>query len=597
VSNQLGQLPFAPNMNDSSLLCDFVTDCHLPETIQVVDGYESLESEELSWSIDEIVNLHTLREVSRIIARDEKGNYFSVPLTYQGKIFESIPKGCKDRYETVEELIVAFPKYVRSLRDIPQSGVTDGDILLLLEASPNSGGQNRLKCSVVGRPRTIFLPSNQFGPFETLEDDKPSSIREVIDGHRLPTYVRVLAGKTQAFDGTNTSPRVIFEGLLCLEEAVKQKVFVVSTLKESLLRVLKLPIDLEITVKREDSKIDSSLFSHICHLIETEVDIDSTITCGSTGDASWYFDISEARKKSIQTANNNNSNNNVYEELRPAVPPRSPTKAQRSNLKQNSKKDVADTRYAPTPKPKPKKTATVELVAPPVARKPNKVASKQPGKAQPPNSEPPIPKRRNRSEMDNSAKSTLQNRELSHVNFSLRAVPQNCRQSVDILKDKEMIRKGENSMQPQVKERIVLPDTCHEDNVYESIVDVASDAETFKHSHMPKHTEHSRSVKTVLPDFQHAGALGQNQQPTSNQSHPSTDDFHSRLEGISVSEVSEWLKKLGLSQYVDLFIEEAVDGTMLSELNEEMMQCLGIKNPLHRRKLTLFIERGWTPKQ
>lgn len=38
-----------------------------------------------------------------------------------------------------------------------------------------------------------------------------------------------------------------------------------------------------------------------------------------------------------------------------------------------------------------------------------------------------------------------------------------------------------------------------------------------------------------------------------------------------VFEVSECLKKLGLSKYVDLFVEELIDGVMLMELDDEMM--------------------------
>ena len=55
--------------------------------------------------------------------------------------------------------------------------------------------------------------------------------------------------------------------------------------------------------------------------------------------------------------------------------------------------------------------------------------------------------------------------------------------------------------------------------------------------------------------------------------------------------------KLGLNQYVKLFVKEVVDGTMLLEMDDEMMQCIGINNALHRKKLLMFIERGWTPKR
>ena len=584
------------NVPDSTLLCDFATDCHLPETVQIVDGYESLESEELSWSKDEIANLHNLTLLTRVIARDVKENYFSIPLTFQGKIFESIPVGCRDRYETVEELIVAFPRYVRSLRDIPQSGVADGDILLLLEASPNGVGCRELRCKVVGKSCTISLPGNQFGPFETLDNAYPTSIQDAIDGHHLPSCVRVRAGVAQALDETNTRPRVKFEGLFFLEQKVQQKVFIVSTLNERQLRVLKLPIDLEITVRREKSNIDPQTFSHICHLIETEVDIDSTITCGSTGDASWYFDIAEESPKPANYFNE-------YEELRPLIPPRSPTKPDRPLLKENrisNKPDVV-ARYAPPPKPKPRKKPPVPVIEkrtveepvrpPPVSRKPTKTRLKQPGKEQPPRSGPSIALKR-----DNSAKCP-QNRE-SHIGPEiLEADCENYSKPVEMIDKVSVAQSGEKASMCAQKEKVfVLPkiykdEDNDEDNIYESI-----DEELRKQS---RYSEPSGSEDAVLPDRYppaHSGTLSHDQQ-IAQQEVVTVDESRKRLEGMSVSKVSEWLRKLGMSQYVDLFVEESVDGTMLLELDDEMMQCIGIKNPLHRKKLSMFIHRGWTPKR
>ena len=278
-----------------------------------------------------------------VIARDENRNEFSIPLAYPGKIFESIPKGCREKYETVEELMTAFPKYFRSLRDIPESGVTAGDILQLLESSEDDGGSKQLRCRMVGKSCTIALSRNLLGPFETLGNVNPGCLREVIseviDGHsNKPVRVRVQSGKTiQALNGTNTNPPVKLEGLLFLKEIVqKKKVLIVSTLYKKQLRVLKIPIDLEITVKR-DEPLDPNLFSRICHFIQTVININSAITCGNAGNVSWYFEI--------QSDPASDHDENVYEEIRSQVPPRSPVKpACESDLKQNKINSV-DTRY------------------------------------------------------------------------------------------------------------------------------------------------------------------------------------------------------------------------------------------------------------
>ena len=557
------KMPLEPRRNepDSSLLCEFATGCQLPETIQIVVGYESLESEELSWSTGENVNLHSLREATWAIARDDNGNKISIPLAYPAKIFESIPQGCREKYETMEELIVAFPKYFRSLRDIPESGVTAGDILQLVKASGNDGGSKQLRCRMVGKSCLIVLSRNLSGPFETLGNVNPGCLREVIDGHSLPVRVRVQSGKTiQAFDGTNTNPPVKFEGLLSLEQTVQQKVFIVSTLHEKQLRVLKLPIDLEITVMREESKLDANLFSRICDLIQTEINIDSAITCGSTGDVSWYFEI--------QSDPTSAHNENVYEEIRPQVPPRSPVKPPcESDLKQNKINSV-DTRYGtPTPRQQPLKRPSVPVkpnrremkpLPPLVAKPPDAVLPKQLKKELPPSScRPPNYKQKGGSELNNTASRSYV--ELRNPD----ADPQDYCQLQEVMpkgpKDEGMVQRG-NKVTP-LKEM-----------VEEGGNDVA-----LKESH--KESKLCSSENTV-----------QGHQTTCNES------LREHLKGISVSEVSEWLIKLGLNQYVDAFAKESIDGTMLLELDDETMQCIGIKNPLHRKKLSMFIQRGWIPK-
>ena len=789
------------NELDSSLLSEFATGCQLPETIQIVLGYESLESEELSFSAGEIVNLHSLREATWVIARDENGNEFSIPLAYPGKIFESIPQGCREKYETVEELIVAFPKYFRSLRDIPESGVTAGDILQLLESSEDDGGSKQLRCRMVGKSCTIALSSYLSGSFETLGNVNPGCLREVIDGHSLPVRVRVQSGKTiQALDGTNTTPPVKFEGLLFLEQTLQQKVFIVSTLHGKQLRVLKIPIDLEITVKRDES-LDPNLFSRICHFIQSVINIDSAITCGNAGDVSWYFEIHTDPVS---------DNIPVYDEIGPQVPPRSPVKPPcESDLKQNKINSV-DTRYGtPTPKQQSLKKPPVPVepnwreikpLPPPVpslvAKTPNAVMPKQLKKELPPSSRQP-PKQKAGGELNNTASQSYA--ELRNPD----ADPQDyCRLQEVMPKDegmvqrdskvttlKEMVKEGGNYDTPTPKQQslkrppvpvkpnwreikplpppvpslvaktpnAVMPkqlkkelppssrqppkqkgggelnntasksyaelrnpdadpqDYCRLQEVMpkdEGMVQRDSKVTTLKEmvkeggnydTPTPKQQSLKRPPVPVKPNWREIKPLpppvpslvaktpnavmpkqlkkelppSSFQAPKQNggselnntasqfnielrnpdadpqdysqyqevmpkdegmvqrgnkvtplnemveeggndvalkeshkesklcssentaQGHQTTCNESPRehLEGISVSEVSEWLRKLGLNQYVDKFADESIDGTMLLELDDETMQYIGIKNPLHRKKLSMFIQRGWIPKR
>lgn len=58
----------------------------------------------------------------------------------------------------------------------------------------------------------------------------------------------------------------------------------------------------------------------------------------------------------------------------------------------------------------------------------------------------------------------------------------------------------------------------------------------------------------------------------------------------TVNDVGEWLKKIGMSQYVDKFAEEEVDGQLLVELGKEDLPYLGVVEPFHQKKILLKIK-------
>ncbi|CAB4022339.1 GRB2-associated and regulator of MAPK [Paramuricea clavata] len=70
--------------------------------------------------------------------------------------------------------------------------------------------------------------------------------------------------------------------------------------------------------------------------------------------------------------------------------------------------------------------------------------------------------------------------------------------------------------------------------------------------------------------------------------------FPQDLSGLSVADVSRLLGHLNLSDYVQTFENELIDGTMLVSLDQESLESLGVK-PFHCKKLTDFIG-GWRPR-
>lgn len=460
---------------DGLPLMDFAIDCQLPQTVQIVEGYESLESEELSWSQGEIIDLHFLLEQTLVIAQDEKCNDFAIPLTYPGRIFDATPKN-----------------------------------------------RGKVSCSSPGNTKKSKL----------------KTLREIIDGSRLPVSVFIPRGEMEALNGNNKTPSVKLEGLFHLREAVKQKTFLVSSLMGNQLRVLKLPMDVEISVRPEKIKLSPPMFSHISQIIEKEVKIESTIICGSKGDVSWFFDLDEDIA----------IDEDFYAEILPPVPPRQPYASEPDSNQENvSPSKELDVRYAPCPGQSFK-----AQISPKPPLKPGLKERQPPLLA-------PKPKVRSNS------------REIEDTHSE----------------DYECI-----------DDEISSPEDGYYEDEYCEIAEVASNIQRDNEDESgmkaieeegPETVEASGKSDPVSPRNS-----GSNSRPTEERQQ-TADEVRERLQDMSVSDVSEYLKKLGLNKYVESFKEEMIDGCMLMELDDEMLEQLDVRK-LHRKKLLMFIKNGYTPR-
>ena len=64
-----------------------------------------------------------------------------------------------------------------------------------------------------------------------------------------------------------------------------------------------------------------------------------------------------------------------------------------------------------------------------------------------------------------------------------------------------------------------------------------------------------------------------------------------RANDMGTDEVGIWLSKLKLDEYILTFKENDIDGRLLIALGEAELESLGIKNPFHKKKLLIGIER------
>lgn len=70
--------------------------------------------------------------------------------------------------------------------------------------------------------------------------------------------------------------------------------------------------------------------------------------------------------------------------------------------------------------------------------------------------------------------------------------------------------------------------------------------------------------------------------------------FSQDLKDLSVAGVVECLTNLRMGQYAEMFQSNLIDGQILIELDLESLSHLGVRNPLHQKKLLKFIN-GWRP--
>ena len=70
--------------------------------------------------------------------------------------------------------------------------------------------------------------------------------------------------------------------------------------------------------------------------------------------------------------------------------------------------------------------------------------------------------------------------------------------------------------------------------------------------------------------------------------------FSQDLKDLPVAGVAECLTNLRMGQYAESFQSNLIDGQLLMELDPESLYHLGVRNPLHQKKLLKFIN-GWRP--
>lgn len=114
----------------------------------------------------------------------------------------------------------------------------------------------------------------------------------------------------------------------------------------------------------------------------------------------------------------------------------------------------------------------------------------------------------------------------------------------------------------------------------------------------PAMTEVPRKDPVVMPVRPNAAKISETRRPLPEQFTGSIEssDGAINVELLTVEDVCDWLKKLKLERYVDVFLENQVDGTLLKDMNERILkEDFGMKD-FDILKLTKFAKFGYFPK-
>ena len=61
--------------------------------------------------------------------------------------------------------------------------------------------------------------------------------------------------------------------------------------------------------------------------------------------------------------------------------------------------------------------------------------------------------------------------------------------------------------------------------------------------------------------------------------------------GYSVEQVGEFLESIGMSQYVEIFAENEMNGEMMLEADDKDLEEIGVESRLHRIKIMVLFKR------
>ncbi|XP_031557515.1 uncharacterized protein LOC116294122 [Actinia tenebrosa] len=555
-------------------LKDFLEKFPLPQIVKVEEGYHDEFEEDRTLSSSQLLTLHSIKELATVKATEGSLEVL-LPADSNSRVQILNKSDGPAYYDTVEALAIGFPKFAASDQNLPFLNIAANEVLELIKTKQKFR-ERFLVCQVLETGRTVELPLSFKGRFKVLGDCPTTSptLKDVIKYWKLPCSVKFMDNKLKLLqDGYDINRPSGFGilGPVKLHSVNHYKVVFTTTWEDQKAHsVLPLPTDLQVRVVAALGAIQGDKnYAKLCKIAQDKTKSDQLVLRFIRhGPCKVIMEDIEEPEEYESPSN--------YSEVGPRLPPRNYTPGQREQAPVPKPRSISAPSVPPKGLPRPPKEMNDNVFEEYLSVKESgrsRSISLNPEKLPPSfddnEAEGSHSTAKSPSAFGSESRNRFKDSGKKFGNFfsPLKKVPskvgsevKKLRRSVsDLNVSKRLPSSGSDIVGSSAEYREVTPVNATADRLNLEMIEKLK----------------------LKPNENPKGKLN--------------IEYPHNIQSWSIRDVGEVLRFCHLDMYVEIFKRETIDGSLLSSLNADALQSLGIQNPLHIQKI-LKITNGWLPK-
>lgn len=527
-------------------LSDFVDKFPLPQIVKVQEGYYGPD-EDSCLGADQILFLHALKYTEKVQARDVRRRELHIPLNCSQKV--EIRASNMKAFESVSDLAKVFkskkiPQFVRVTQGYSNTEddnlcLNPGDKLKLLEVVRHQNEEYFKVEAQDGSGFQLDIPLTANARFQPLTDGREYYIKEAVDLTRMPFFFQFI----KPLNVSDTGEASVFNsalGVLRAEKTYHDSTVVCTTKEGEIRTVVTCPKNLQITITAANGAlVGDKEYMRVCRFFHDGVSLKriENMDCFNVFASrdtirEYHYDVPKIPSSPSETELTSHVPDNVNDD---------PQHKNNSNEEDNSSSC-------------------------------------------------------NKFDYEKFKDSFVDGDD--YEDMSDQPVQPNPTTPVLYL---------ETPTPPPLKPKPVVKvqATLHEENSHSESAPECNQQVQSVYSTPPTHNQQPQPVHATQPrqETTITAASTVNQETSNDEktgpsetapTKPQDTASDQILEDMSVLEVTQFLEKHRLSDFVEIFEYNQIDGDMLASMDIEMMEALGM-NKFQQKKLSKLIQ-GWRPK-